>query len=121
GTATATTRPSCGSYSSRPITTAKQVSSAATNRPSTSTNQPIFSTSPLLTATTSPAAIRRVSSEPSSAALRISSCCRRDAVLIQLVTTALWKYESAPALAAPKASRRAPASISLGQDRSIAA
>ena len=40
------------------------------------------------TATTSPAATRRVSAEPSSAALRASSCWTRAAAVIQLVTAA---------------------------------
>ncbi|GAA3243442.1 hypothetical protein GCM10020256_68250 [Streptomyces thermocoprophilus] len=40
------------------------MSAAAVKRDTASTNQPIFSTSPVETATTSPAATRRVSADP---------------------------------------------------------
>ena len=69
-----------------PTQTPTVATAAAANRASASTNQPIFSTSPVRTATTSPAATRRVRTEPSSAVLRASSCCTRAAAVIQLVT-----------------------------------
>lgn len=86
--------------------------SAEVKRASASTNQPIFSTSPVLTATTSPAATRRVSTEPSSTVLRASSSCTRAAALIQLVTAIRCSIVSPSAVSRPRASIRAPAAAS---------
>ena len=82
---------------------------AAAKRDSASTNQPIFSTSPVETATTSPAATRRVSADPNSAVLRASSCCTRAAAVIQLVTAVRWSMVSPTAMRTPSATMSTPA------------
>ncbi len=101
--------------------TRTMVTAAAVNRDRASTNQPIFSTSPVDTATTSPAATRRVSTEPSTAALRPSSCCTRAAAVIQLVTAARCRKVSPTALPAQASAIRPPASASRSPERSTAA
>lgn len=101
--------------------TTTMVTAAAVNRDRASTNQPIFSTSPVETATTSPAATRRVSAEPSTAALRPSNCCTRAAVVIQLVTAARCRKVSPAATPAPASASSPPASASRPPERSTAA
>ncbi|BFO19484.1 hypothetical protein SHKM778_58720 [Streptomyces sp. KM77-8] len=97
------------------------MTAAAVNRDRASTNQPIFSTSPVETATTSPAATRRVSAEPSVAALRASSCWTRAAAVIQLVTAARCRNVSPSALVAQASAISPPASASRPPERSTAA
>ena len=79
----------------RATATPTVVTAAAPNRETASTNQPIFSRSPVLTATISPAATRRVMAEPSSVVLRASSCCIRATAVIQLVTAARCSMRAA--------------------------
>lgn len=98
-----------------------RAAAAAAKRESASTNQPIFSTSPVETATTSPAATRRVSAEPSSAVLRASSCWTRAAAVIQLVTAVRCSMVSPTAISTPRTAIRAPASASRPPDRSTTA
>lgn len=90
-------------------------------RDTASTSQPIFSTSPVETATTSPAATRRVSAEPSCEALRASSCCTRAAAVIQLVTAARCRKVSPIAVAAPHRAIAPPVRASRVPERSTTA
>lgn len=94
---------------------------AARKRESASTNQPIFSTSAVDTATTSPAATRRVSAEPSSAVLRASSCWTRAAAVIQLVIAVRCSMVSPTAIAAPSSMISPPERASLPPERSTTA
>lgn len=91
------------------------------NRETASTNQPIFSTSPVETATISPAATRRVSAEPSWAVLRASSCWTRAAAVIQLVTAARCNMLSPSAMAPPHSTISPPARASFWPERSTTA
>ncbi|CAM5464182.1 hypothetical protein SFUMM280S_10951 [Streptomyces fumanus] len=97
------------------------VSAAAVKRETASTNQPIFSTSPVDTATTSPAATRRVSAEPSRAALRASNCWTRAAAVIQLVMAVRCRKVSPRALPTQASAIRPPARASRVPDRSTTA
>lgn len=97
------------------------VSAAARKRDSASTNQPIFSTSPVDTATTSPAATRRVSAEPRWAAWRASSCWTRAAAVIQLVTAARCRKVSPTAMPAPHSTSSPPVWASRLPERSTTA
>ena len=96
-------------------------SSAEVKRASASTNQPIFSTSPVQTATTSPAATWRVRTAPSSTVLRVSSCWTRAAALIQLVTAVRCSMVSPNAVSRPSSMITAPASASRVPERSTTA
>lgn len=95
--------------------------SAEVKRARASTNQPIFSTSPVLTAITSPAATRRVRTEPSSTVLRASSSCTRAAAVIQLVTAVRCSMVSPRAVSTPRASISPPAVASRRPEWSITA
>lgn len=101
--------------------TSTTVTAAAANRDKASTNQPIFSTSPVETATTSPAATRRVSAEPSWAVLRASSCWTRAAAVIQLVTAVRCSMVSPSAMPAPQSTISPPVRASLVPERSTTA
>ncbi len=91
------------------------------NREKASTNQPIFSTSPVETETTSPAATRRVSAEPNWAALRARSCWTRAAAVIQLVMAVRCRKVSPTALPAQASASSPPARASREPDRSTTA
>lgn len=97
------------------------VSAAAVKRESASTNQPIFSTSPVDTATTSPAATRRVRAAPSIAVLRASSCWTRAAAVIQFVTDVRCSIVSPTATPMPSSTISAPALARPVPERSTTA
>ncbi|MBW8699251.1 hypothetical protein MBT84_06580 [Streptomyces sp. MBT84] len=121
GTPTATITPRAGWYTSRPTQTATTVSAAALKRETASTNQPIFSTSPVDTATTSPAATRRVRAEPSSAVRRARSCWTRAAAVIQLVTAVRCSMASPSAMPSPHNRRSPPVWARRAPERSTTA
>lgn len=121
GRPAATTAPSAGWWTTRAMQTSTTVTRAAVHRDTASTNQLIFSTSPVDTVTTSPAATRRVNTEPSSVALRASSCCTRVAVVTQLVTAARCRRVSPRALPAHSSASSPPMSARRAPERSSTA